>query len=36
MKMLALDTLTRYCKMVGCDLVGFDGIVVEWWLQGQG
>lgn len=28
MKMLALDMLTRGCKMVGCELVGFDDIVV--------
>ena len=38
MRLLILDMLTRGCKMVGCDLVGFDfdGMGVEQWSQGQG
>ena len=38
MRLLVLDTLTRGCKMVGCDLVGsdFDGMGIEQWSQGQG
>lgn len=36
MKMLVLDTLTRCRKLLGCDLVGLDDVVVEKWSQGQG
>lgn len=29
MRLLVLDMLTRDCKVVGCGLVGFDGMVVD-------
>ena len=38
MRLLVLDTLTRDCKVVGCDLVGFDydGMGIGQWSRGQG
>ena len=36
MRLLVLDMRTRGCKAVGCGPVGFDGMVVGQWSQGQG